>query len=226
MGRTKIYSAILLLAITVLAGCLQTESQAEKEYVCADGKTTVKSIAACPPVQVSAEQKDPYLTTCEEMPDSDRVPFADYCYMGLAYKQENATLCKKLGESRRMECYSAIASLKNDVTLCDGAGSQKSYCYSNYATQNGDVTACDKITDINYKDNCYSQYGSRFGDATVCEMIKISGSKDNCYMSVASSQCDTSLCAKMSNANMKEQCTTNLQYCSGQQQPKQPIKQG
>jgi hypothetical protein len=219
----KVYLLLLLLATGLfLAGCAQTGGQVEREYVCPDVKTIVKNTAQCPPVQ-AAQQEDPEMKTCEEMPESERVPFADYCYMGLAYKRENATICRKLSESKRLECYYGLAVLKNDVTLCDSAGTQKNYCYSNYATEKGDVTACDKITDINAKDSCYSQYASRYGDSTACEKIRLASNKDSCYMGIASSQCDSSMCDKIANANMKEQCLRNIQYCGGG--PPQPAQE-
>ena len=139
----RIYLLFLILVATLfIAGCLQTGGPTEREYVCPDGKTTVKSISQCPAVQVEyvcpdgkttvksisqcpsgqvVQQQDPEMKTCEEMPDIENMPFIDSCYMGLAYKRENATLCKKLSEYRKIECYSGIATLKNDVTICDAA---------------------------------------------------------------------------------------------------------
>lgn len=219
--RMKIYLLFLFAAIIAIAACTQTESQVEREYVCPDGKTTVKIISLCPAVQ-AVEQKDPAIKTCEEMPEVENIPFSDYCFMGLAYKAENATLCKKVSESRRFDCYSGMAVLKSDATLCDSAGTRKDSCYSTYATQKGDVTACDKITDINNKDSCYSQYGSRYMDSAVCDKIRMPGNKDNCYRSIASSQCDSSLCNKITNANTKDQCIQQMQYCSGQ--PQKPVQ--
>jgi len=212
----------LLVTVLFLAGCVQTGGQVQREYVCPNG-AIVANASQCPPAQQAAEQTDPEMKTCEEMPESERIPFSDYCYMGLAYKRENATLCKKLSESRRSECYSGLALLKDDVTICDAAGTQKNYCYSNYATEKGDVTACDKISDINSRDNCYSQYASRYADSTACEMIRTVNYKDSCYMNLASSQCDSSLCNKIASNNTKEQCLRNIQYCGGQQP--QPPKQ-
>jgi hypothetical protein len=212
----KVYILLSLLVVSLfLAGCIQTGGQLEKEYVCPDGKTTVKSVSQCPPIQ-GAEQQDPEMKTCEEMPESERIPFLDYCYMGLAYKRENATICKKLSESRRADCYSGLSVFESNVTICDAAGTQKNNCYSNYAREKDDITACDKITETYIKDSCYSQYASKAGDSTVCEKIKTLNSKDSCYSNIASSQCDTSLCNKIANNNTKEQCLTNLQYCSGQ----------
>ena len=218
----KTYLSLLLLtAVLFLAGCAQTGGQVQREYVCANG-AIVANASQCPPVQQVVEQTDPELKTCEEMPESERTPFSDYCYMGLAYKRENATLCKKLSESRRPECYSGLAVFKSDVTLCDGAGTQKNNCYSNYAREKDDVTACDKITETYIKDTCYSQYASKVGDSTVCEKIKTLNSKDNCYMNLASSQCDSSICNKVASNNTKEQCLRNIQNCGGQQP--QPVK--
>jgi hypothetical protein len=205
----------LLVAGLFLAGCIQTGGQVQREYVCPNG-AIVTNASQCPPAQV-VEQTDPEMKTCEEMPESERIPFSDYCYMGLAYKRENATLCKKLSESRRQECYSGLALLKDDVTICDAAGTQKNYCYSNYATEKDDVTACDKITDMNSKDSCYSQYASRYMNSTVCDKIRTANYKDSCYMNLASSQCDTSLCNKIASNSTKEQCLRNVQYCGGQQ---------
>lgn len=219
----------VLVSLLVLIGCIQlggqvpgqAAGQVEKEYVCADG-TVVKNVSACPAVQL-AEEKDPEMKTCEDMPEVEgQASFTDYCYMGLAYKRENATLCKKLSESRRAECYSSIAVLKEDSTICDSAGTQKNYCYMNYAVQKEDVDTCDKITETNTKDNCYSQYASRFGDVTVCDKIKMANNRDGCYMNIASMQCDNSTCNKIANANTKEQCLRNLEYCTGGGAARQP----
>ncbi len=215
----KAYLLLLILVVTLfLAGCTQTGGQVQREYVCPNG-AIVANASQCPPVQQVVEQTDPEMKTCEGMPDIENMHFSDYCYMGLAYKRENASICKKVGEYQRASCYSGLAVLKSDVTLCDGAGTQKNNCYSTYATQKDDVTACDKITETYLKDSCYSQYASKAGDSTFCEKIKTSNSKDSCYMNIASSQCDTSLCNKVVNNNTKEQCLRNTQYCGGQ-----PIK--
>ncbi|MCX6776990.1 MAG: hypothetical protein NTY73_03425 [Candidatus Micrarchaeota archaeon] len=211
----KVYLLLFLSVVALfLVGCVQTGGQVQREYVCPNG-AIVTNASQCPPVQQVVEQTDPEMKTCEDMPESDRTPFSDYCYMGLAYKRENATLCKKLSESKRLECYSGLAMLKSDVTICDAAGTQKAYCYSTYAAEKGDVTACDKITEISSKDSCYSQYASRYMDSTVCEKIRTIGQKDSCYMSIASSQCDSSLCNKIANNNTKDNCLINLQYCGG-----------
>ncbi|MBI5159401.1 hypothetical protein HY992_04735 [Candidatus Micrarchaeota archaeon] len=215
---------LVLIAAFTLLGCIQVTNpvpgqaagQAEKEYVCADGTTVVKNVSLCPAVQL-AEQADPEMKVCEDMPEVEKggAAFADYCYMGLAFKRENATICRKLSESKKMDCYSGLATLKEDAAICDAAGTQKNYCYLTYSQNNEDVTACDKITDSSMKDSCYSQYASRAGDAAFCEKIKMANNKDNCYSNLASSQCDSSYCDKIINSNMKEQCARNLEHCSG-----------
>ncbi|NYZ76027.1 hypothetical protein H0N98_02140 [Candidatus Micrarchaeota archaeon] len=215
-------SLFLLVAVLFLAGCAQTGGQVQREYVCSNGAIVVNA-SQCPPAQQVVEQADPEMKTCEEMPESDRIPFSDYCYMGLAYKRGNATLCRKLSESRRADCYSGLALLKSDVTICDAAGTQKNNCYSNYAREKDDVTACDKITETYIKDSCYSQYASKVGDSTVCEKIRTLNPKDSCYSNLASSQCDSSLCNKIANNNTKDNCLRNVQYCGGQS-PNQPPK--
>lgn len=211
-----------------LIGCVQVGGGlpgglTEKEYVCADGKTIVKNISQCPAVAVTtAVEADPEMKVCEEMPEIENAQFADYCYMGLAYKRENATICKKLSQNNKINCYSGIAALKDDVTICDAAGSQKSQCYSSYAMSKVDLTACDLIPDINAKDNCYSSYASKTGELTACDAIKTTGQRDNCYQNIASQTCDVSICNKIINTNTKQQCVNNLQYCSGQSQAEKP----
>lgn len=225
--KTKLICTLaVLISIIFLFGCVQTGDtpEIEKEYVCADGQTTVKNISQCPAVAAGAAVEiDPEMKTCEEMPETENIQFSDYCYMGLAYKRENATICKELSQNKKLECYSYIAVLKNDVTICDAIGSQKSQCYSNYAVNKGDITACDKITDLNSKDSCYASYASTVGDITVCNKIVTINQKDNCYQNIASQRCDVTLCDSIVNTNTKQQCINNLQYCSGQSQEEKPI---
>ncbi|NYZ79582.1 hypothetical protein H0N99_05555 [Candidatus Micrarchaeota archaeon] len=216
----KVYLLLFLSVVALfLAGCSQLGGQVQREYVCPNG-VIVTNASQCPPVQQVVEQTDPEMKICEEMPDVENMHFSDYCYMGLAYKRENVSICKKISENQKASCYSGLAVFKSDATLCDGAGTQKNNCYSTYATQKDDVTACDKITETYIKDSCYSQYASKAGNSTVCEKIKTLNSKDNCYSNIASSQCDTSLCNKIVNSNLKDQCLRNIQSCSGQT-PKQ-----
>lgn len=228
--KTKSMLLAVLISVIVLFGCVQVgnipSGLTEKEYVCADGTTIVKNISQCPATALApaAVEVDPEMKVCEEMPEIENMQFADYCYMGLAYKRENATLCKKLSQYNKVNCYSGLAALKEDVTICDGAGAQKSQCYSSYAMNKADISACDKITELGTKDNCYSSYASKVGDSTACDKIVTTGQKDNCYQNIASQRCDASLCNKIVNTNVKQQCTSNLQYCSGQQQGGQQSK--
>lgn len=192
-----------------------SETVTETKYVCPDGTTIVSAIALCPPAVpaaavVPALTLEQELSICVDMPTTQQGSFEDACYMMIAAKHENASLCKKVATSSRMQCYASIAEIKSDASVCAEAGTYKDQCYSQYAQTAGDSSVCDEITEINQKDSCYSNLASRLGESGLCEKIANLNQKDSCYYQIAMRYGDSTWCDKITSTSQKENCLQNL----------------
>ena len=208
----------------LLFGCTQLTSQVQQgqqpiQYVCADGRTTVTNISLCPAVTSVPTTRtltlDEELSICVDMPTTQQGSMEDVCYMILAAKHENTSLCRKVSTNMRSQCYTTLAEVKEDATVCAEAGTYKDSCYQQYAQTSGDSSVCDKITEVSQKDSCYSNAASRSGDPTLCEKIKTSYQKDDCYSNMASRTRDTTYCDKITDSNRKQNCLQNIQGQTG-----------
>lgn len=129
--------------------------------------------------------------------------YKDHC-IGAA--TEDASKCgdKETGEKRA--CLIDIAKSKNDLSMCDIAGSgeyEPSYkefkmnCYMELADLRNDSSLCDEeIIGEKYKDLCYLSATEKI-DISLCE--KISGiAQVMCYTQLAEEKGDFSLCNRIS----------------------------
>jgi len=215
--------ALLCVFGLFLLGCTQVTTEAPQtqqiQYVCADGTTTVTNISLCPAVTVQptirALTLDEELSICVDMPSVQSGSMEDICYMMIAAKHENTSLCRKMSTSTRPQCYTTLAEVKGDATVCAEAGTYKDSCYQQYAQTSGDSSVCDKITEVSQKDSCYSNFASRSGDPTLCEKIKTSYQKDDCYSNIASRTRDITYCDKITDSNRKQNCQQNIQSQTG-----------
>ena len=211
--------ALLCVFGLFLLGCTQVTTEAPQtqqvQYVCADGRTTVVNTSLCPAVTVQPTTRtltlDEQLNICVDMPTTQQGSFEDICYMMIAAKYENTSLCRKVSTSARSQCYNALAEVKGDAAVCAEAGTYKDSCYQQYAQTSGDSSVCDKITEVSQKDSCYSNFASRSGDPALCEKIKTSYQKDDCYSNIASRTRDITYCDKITDSNRKQNCLQNIQ---------------
>jgi len=185
------------------------------QYVCADGRTTVANISLCPAVTVQPTVRtltlDEQLGICVDMPSTEQGSFEDICYMMIAAKYENTSLCRKVSTTMRSQCYNTLAEVKEDATVCAEAGSYKDQCYQQYAQTTSDSSVCEKITDVDSRDRCYSSMASgKSTDPTLCEKIKTSYMKDDSYSNVASRTRDITYCDKITDSNRKQNCQQNI----------------
>lgn len=231
---------ILALGLSLLfLGCIQqpaagtsTGGETVTKYVCADGKTIVTDITACPTLP-STGQPQPYeteLSVCYGMPSISYGgggqyggSLEDLCIVGVAAKVKDTSLCKKLSKEQRLTCYAIVADQKNDPDVClEAESSMVDQCYNQYATNKKDASICDKITEINSKDSCYSQLASQLYEPALCDKMKNPNMKDSCYFSTAMQSSNSSYCNKIINSGMKENCQNNLaQQQAGDGQSKQ-----
>jgi len=193
----------------------QTQQIQQVQYVCSDGKTIVASVSLCPPVTsvptTRALTIEEQLSICVDMPSVQQGSLEDVCYMMIAAKHGNASLCKKVSTSMRSQCYNTLAEVKEDVNVCAEAGSYKDQCYAQYAQWVGDSAVCDRITDLSSKDSCYTNMASKGIDPTLCDKIKTVYQKEDCYFNVAMRTRDAAYCEKIGDSNRKQNCLQNIQ---------------
>ncbi len=215
-NMNKIYFLSLLALSLLLLGCVQ-QTAPETKYVCADGKTIVTDVTACPAV-AAVTPASPFaaeLAVCSGMPLYQSTSLEDWCIMGIAAKHKDTSLCLEVIRDQRLNCYALVAELKADPDTCSESGTEADRCFQQYATDKKDDSVCDKISDASAKDSCYNSLASQLRDPELCGKIKNLSQKDSCYFSMAMSLGDTAYCDKISNESQKQNCTQNLANRTG-----------
>lgn len=210
--------ALVIFGVSLIGYALltaQAPQTQQVQYVCPDGKTAVASISLCPAATPAPTARaltlEEQLGICADMPSTQQGSFEDVCYMMIAAKYGNTSLCRKVSTSMRSQCYNTLAEVKEDVNVCAEAGTYKDQCYSQYAQRVDDPAICDRITDISSRDSCYSNMASKGTDPALCEKIKTVYMKEDCYFNVAMRTRDTAYCDKITDGNRKQNCLDNIQ---------------
>lgn len=95
----------------------------------------------------------------------------EICYQLTAEYLLDENLCEKVTSLDRKDlCYSAIAVLKTNTSLCDKAifssRDEKSYCYYRIATKVDDTKYCKNAGQ--YKNSCYIDVAEATKDKSIC----------------------------------------------------------
>ncbi|MBI5159469.1 hypothetical protein HY992_05090 [Candidatus Micrarchaeota archaeon] len=93
-----------------------------------------------------------------------------------AFVSNDLSFCQNLpatDNTTRDACYTNVAKLKNDSSLCYYAVTRTyvNLCYEHFALANNDASACSKKYDEFDRDDCYSVLASRTRNASVCGLI-------------------------------------------------------
>lgn len=116
---------------------------------------------------------------CDHIIDAD---LRDTCYINIADKAQSLVPCDKCTNSFKYICYSMIAAIKNDLSICDGIIDigYKNYCYDEVASSSKEISICKKITVPSQRDNCYYNYASTNNDASACNKMVSDINKNDC----------------------------------------------
>jgi predicted small secreted protein len=117
---------------------------------------------------------------CDNIPDNLDVGYdkKGECYYDLASETKDIGVCDKMvrpdnvRESERYLCYSRVAGLKNDMSICEeipggfhgtrGANDEqindRSRCFHSIAVENKDIALCDKIQPAADKQTCRDSF--------------------------------------------------------------------
>lgn len=160
--------------------------------------------------------KEKYLNECALIEKSYK--FCEYKY-AVEVEKKDEDLCKE--EKYKVNCYKAIAKIKNDIKICDRLVSNQRFdCIKELALYLDDTSYCDEIPlgfrfgsleheyALNFKAECYIDYGVKTDNMFYCEIIDVGDSIFNCYDKFARIKRDPSICE-----NIKTTATYNKGWC-------------
>ena len=111
-----------------------------------------------------------------------------------------------------------LALARRSEEECSGLeeGYQRARCYSDIAEIKKELSLCDKIkSDLNLPDleadSCYRKVAVAMGDLSIC---KKSGNEDDCIIEVVGNSNDFNLCEKISDDQKKDSCYLRVVYNS------------
>jgi len=160
----KIISAVLLISIIFISGCVQT-----KGIPTGFGPSTTGSLSECKNMN------------CEAMPEGNNKVSCfvtrNLCYYKIANETGNITICESATPA-------GMQSYDYDQEMC----------YKELAINKEDISLCNKITEINLKDSCYEAIAKELKDASICGQINDITDKNECYKNMAWLLKDRSLC--------------------------------
>lgn len=78
-------------------------------------------------------------------------------------------------------CYSEMAELKKEFSLCEKAGDFKDLCYNSVASATGDFSICEKISaDSFWRDDCFWDEAVSENDFLICAKIQSVDARQGC----------------------------------------------
>ena len=150
----------------------------------------------------------------------------DLCILKEAIESEDISRCEQLPSSFKFDCYTKIAEIKQDFSICDqndispdersnfaGMHIQRFLCYENVIIAKGNLQLCeDTFEEKEGQNACHIDFAGVIADANICD-TKIDEPEDKtfCYIYVAEASGDISLCdEKIEDEYYKQGCYTNV----------------
>lgn len=149
--------------------------------------------------------KDAYIQQCVEIEKSTM--FCNYKYM-VEIERKNENLCKD--EKYKVNCYKAIAKIKNSTKICDKLVANSRFdCLKEMAFYFNSTDYCDGIPSVytlgsleyhysqNFRAECYVDYAINIDNMDYCEIVDVGDSIFNCYDKFARLKEDSLICEKI-----------------------------
>jgi hypothetical protein len=145
---------------------------------------------------------------CAKMNSSERVE----CYKESAEKKGDPKICEKLNESSKNECYRnfvELAKKEQDSKICGnvGDGNIANDCYTQLALLQDNSTLCKMAGNLSTE--CLSGLAMKTTNSEFCVLIEDDIICDDCLMSIAVMNYDENTCERVSNQTKRILC---LQY--------------
>lgn len=155
------------------------------------------------------------------IPSCDTIASAqdrEACYVRYAIEHLDATVCQNLWEQIN-DCYSAVAYVKKDATLCEKVKNSvdaKDMCYLGVSSQTKEATLCDRIQSQSIKRQCESDTSliqpGGLPTPEDCLTATDTLTRDLCYVGMAGELADITICEQISNPATKENCRAAVAY--------------
>ena len=151
---------------------------------------------------------------CNNLDGRDR----GYCQADLAEVLKDKSICEKIElQEPKEKCYISSAGILKDETLCFKLKERnKSQCYLAVAKGKKDPILCEQIYSPgdcwmpNYRHDCYSALSLDLKDPNLCEKIECKHVRDRCFNLLATSQLDIGLCEKIETESEKTECKSYI----------------
>jgi len=166
----------------------------------------------------------------------------EHCIRDIAKEKQKPSLCDKINDrSIRNECYSSLGScaevdyaptksrcystvamLNEDVSICEMAGSNRDTCLIDIARETRDMSICNNKVGIALKEKCISEvirvrqaFGAPESDVEDCRMLHNASARNNCLFAVAEGTDNIVLCQEVTNDKnvMHSEDLNRKDYC-------------
>lgn len=185
------------------SNCPEDVSCGEDEE-CVDG--------ACQEVEKTFQDK---IEDCQQLESYIQ---RDNCLVNLGKEEKNVSVCPILEVFSKNSCYSEIAVLTGDDSICSNITeeSSRNSCYYDVSVITNEEIACSSITFIELKDDCLKNIGMQTADEEICQRISSSNKKDYCFYEIAKQLQDESICTLISaryvgGAYLRDECYLSIE---------------
>jgi hypothetical protein len=200
-----------LLFLLLLSGCTFVDESPNRCYHLWDPSQKDNCL-----LMVATETYN--ISKCSEIARSD---ISQQCYTMLLAggATANTSICDRMSGVSADNCFSQLASKKNDTSLCMRVNSSytRDNCISNIATAKNNPSMCDSMSVSASRNMCKNQIFERLAitekDVSYCKLLIVeNGSNqdmvDRCIFSMAKKLNDSSYCGQITNVFAKELCLT------------------
>jgi len=161
-------------------------------------------------MQVAEVKEDPLI--CGKIDDNNRNK--SMCYSKVAVARKNQEICGNIDkESEKLGCIADVASVKEDLELCETLKEYDSTyysCTSAIASKQNNPDLCNNLAvtkSRNYKNACFEDTAIMAKDYKTCELIEDTDDRDSCLSKIGRNNKIPEACEKITDEKRKEICS-------------------
>jgi len=232
----KLQTAILMLTLLLLLGCVSYTPPAEQPK----NETVTPPVTAlsCSDLKDLKEGDSCYyndaisknnLTACYSIISN---PLRDSCNLRFAVELNDSSLCARInGNDTKDDCYHTLApkagiitcnkiengqlrrqcrmELGDDTVFCENKTETYDFKLCMAKARNN-YSICLELDNISLIDSCYVDFAENKGIYPICSLPSDSGARDDCFKYFALLESNSSLCNKMSAIYPRYLCLTKV----------------
>ena len=186
----------------MLVNCEELEIQCEKERCYHEVAVAKENFLVCDKIRDVCSGSYPGGDVCLQC--------RRRCYLAIIEEAEGSSICLRVPESVKDECYVHFAHRERDISLCDKTTYDTHLCYSYFIGNKSNASLCDMIEDADYRDRCYKEVARKLNDVSLCNMIEDIDYKDECHKEAAIKLWNISICDEIQRPWIKDECYERL----------------